>query len=203
MPWAAVDPGASRNACAVAGIDRNAAGMWGPIYLAEIRGERGRPLDLRNVLVPHARAVRVLGCRAWLTDAFAKHDVHHAGLDAGIAMLESSGDLWDQWRHLMAVVSRRKHALAPSKRLPEEQHHLLDVLVEQLATVREGFEGGRRRIIIPEVGTSHGDLATAYARAFLHARAADFEAAHRAAPELRGASSYSREIGRRGAVGGW
>jgi hypothetical protein len=36
------------------------------------------------------------------------------------------------------------------------------------------FSNGRRTIRIPEVGSSHGDLASAHSRAFWHAKAADY-----------------------------
>jgi len=174
--YGAADAGASRNALAIAAIARDRAGVWCPLYLAEEQGAKGRPLDVRNVLVPHARALRAIGCEWWAVDSWAQHDVHHASIEAGIGMQVVGGPLWDQWRHIMAIASRERLSLAPHERLPREQWPMLDALAEQLATVREKFANGARTIEIPEVGTSHGDLATAFARAFLAARAADAEA---------------------------
>lgn len=172
MPWAGVDPGASRNACAVAAIDRDALGRWGPIYLRELRPPRqGWPLDIRNELVPLAREVRALGCASWASDGWAVHDVLHAGMDGGLSFVPAEKDSAEHWRHLLAICARDLHALGPSPLVSQE---MLDELVEQLAAVQEAYDNGRRVIRIPEVGGLHGDLATAYARAFWHARAADY-----------------------------
>lgn len=172
MPWAGVDPGASRNALAVAVIDRDRRGRWAPIYLRELRPPpTGMPLDIRNELVPIAREVRALGCSSWASDGWAKHDVLHAGADGGLAFVPAEKDSPEHWRHIIAICARGLHALGPSRRVPQEQ---IDELVSQLAAVQEAFENGRRVIRIPEVGGLHGDLATAYARAFWHAKAGDF-----------------------------
>lgn len=190
MPWCGVDPGASRNALAVAVIDRDRRGLWAPIYLREIRPKRGRPLDIRNDLVPIGREVRALGCESWATDQWAHHDVLHAGDDAGLATVRAEKDSAEHWRHLIAVCARELHALGPSRRVTAEQ---LEELEAQLAKVQEVFENGGRTIRIPEIGGLHGDLATAYARAFWHARAADFKAAP-PAPRPRGRSEYASEV---------
>lgn len=171
MPWAGVDPGASRNALAVAVIDRDLLGRWAPIYLRELRPRPGLPLDIRNELVPIAIEVRSLGCASWASDGWAKHDVIHAGMDGGLSFVQSEKDSPEHWRHLLAVCSRGLHALGPSERVATED---LEELLSQLAAVQEAFENGRKTIRIPEVGGLHGDLATAYARAYWHARAADF-----------------------------
>lgn len=171
MPWAGVDPGASRNALAVAVIDRDRFGMWAPIYLRELRPRPGMPLDIRNELVPIAIQVRALGCASWASDGWAKHDVLHAGIDGGLSFAQAEKDSPEHWRHLLAVCSRGLHALGPSDRVATED---LEELLSQLAAVQESFENGRKVIRIPEVGGLHGDLATAYARAYWHARAADF-----------------------------
>lgn len=151
-------------------IGRDARGRWAPVYLREIRPEPGRPLDLRNVLVPYAKEIRALGCETWATDGFAAHDVLHAGRDAGLQTIQCTTDLHAEWRHLLAVCARERHALGSSPLVPDET---LAELAAQLGTVEEVFMNGRRTVRIPEVGTSHGDLATAYARAFWHASAAD------------------------------
>jgi hypothetical protein len=190
MPWAAIDPGASRNACGVVAIDRDRRGMWAPIYLRELRPEPGRPLDLRNELVPIARELRALGCESWATDGWAPHDVLHAGIDGGIATVQTTSKLSEQWRHLLAICARGQHALGASKRVADEE---LEELASQLGMVREVFENGHRTIKIAEVGGLHGDLASAYARAFWHARAADFKAAP-PAPRPRGRSEYGGEV---------
>lgn len=175
-PWAALDPGASVNALAVAAVARTPAGVWVPVYLAEESGASGRPLDLRNVLVPHASALRAIGCSAWLSDGWAAHDVIHAGREGGLATLPpTGGELWEQWRHSMALAARGAWSFAPHRRLAREQWPLLDVLTEQLATVLESLRAGRRTVLVPEVGASHGDLAVAFNRALLHARAADVQ----------------------------
>lgn len=173
MPFGAVDPGASRNACGIACIDRAPSGIWAPLYLAEEQGQPGRPLDVRNVLVPHGRALRALGCESWATDGWSQHDVHHASIDAGLSCVVVGGHLWEQWRHIMTISARDQWSLSPHVRMPREQWPKLDALAEQLSTVLEKFANGERTVVIPEVGTSHGDLATAFARCFLHARAAD------------------------------
>ena len=174
MPFAAIDAGAAVNALAIAAVDVTPAGIWVPVYLAEESGQRGRPLDLRHVLVPHARALHAIGCTSWLPDAWALHDVHHAGLEGGIHTLPPvGGELWDQWRHSMALAARGLWSFAPHRRLPRVQWPLLEVLAEQLGTVLEAFRGGRRTVEVPEVGTSHGDLAVAFNRALLAARASD------------------------------
>lgn len=170
MPWAAIDPGASRNACGIVAIDRDSAGNWAPIYLREIRPSPGRPLDLRNLLIEPARELRALGCESWATDGWAAHDVMHAGIDGGLSTVQTTSNLPEQWRHLLAVCARGTHALGPSVRVSDE---MLLELASQLAMVQEVFENGRRTVRIPEVGGLHGDLASAYARAFWHARAAD------------------------------
>lgn len=190
MPWAAIDPGASRNACGVAAIDRDKRGRWAPIYLRQIIPDPGRPLDLRNLLVPIARELRALGCSSWATDGWAAHDVLHAGADGGIATVQATSDLPEQWRHLLAICARDQHALGPSRRVSTED---LDALAEQLGLVHEVFSNGRKTIKIQEVGRLHGDLASAYARAFWHARAADMT---RGGPvrHARGASEYACEM---------
>src|SRR5262245_25869054 len=139
MPWGAIDPGASRNAVGIAVIDRDRFGRFGPIYLREIRPEPGRPLDLRNVLVPYAREVHELGCETWATDGFAQHDVHHASLDAGIRSVQCTTDLREEWRHLLAICARGQHALGPSRLVADE---LLEELAEQLRTIEEVFANG-------------------------------------------------------------
>jgi hypothetical protein len=189
MPWAAIDPGASRNACGVVAIDRDRRGMWAPIYLRELRPEPGRPLDLRNELVPIARELRALGCESWATDGWAPHDVLHAGIDGGIATVQTTSKLSEQWRHLLAICARGQHALGASKRVADEE---LEELASQLGMVREVFENGHRTIKIAEVGGLHGDLASAYARAFWHARAADYRPA--TAERHSGRSEYACEI---------
>lgn len=171
MPWAGIDPGAARNSLAATAIDRDARGLWAPIYLREVRPPPGRPLDLRNDLVPIARELRALGCESWASDGFAPHDVLHAGLDGGLSTVYCGSDVLEQWRHLLAIAARGQHALGPSPRIAPDD---VDALASQLATVEEVFVNGRRTIRIPEVGTSHGDLASAYGRAFWHARAADY-----------------------------
>lgn len=169
--FAGIDPGASRNSVAVAVIGRDSAGSWAPVFLREVRPPPGRPLDLRNVLVPIAREVRALGCESWASDGFATHDVLHAGLDGGLSTVYVGPDLLEQWRHILAISARGQHALGPSPRVSADD---LDALAEQLATVEEVFTNGRRTVRIPEIGTSHGDLASAYSRAFWHAKAADY-----------------------------
>lgn len=170
-----VDPGASKNALAIVAVGVTSDGLWVPVYLFEMSGRTGCPLDLRNVLVPHARTLRALGCTSWLSDGWALHDVVHAGYEGGLYTAPPpGGDLWEQWRHAMAIAARGRWSLAPHARLPREQWPLLDVLAEQLGTVLEALRGGRRTIEVREVGASHGDLAVAYARALLHARAADY-----------------------------
>lgn len=154
-------------------IERDAAGLWSPIYLREFRPPPGCPLDLRNILVPVARELRALGCESWASDGFAPHDVLHAGLDGGLSTVYVGSDLLEQWRHILAISARGQHALGSSPRIADED---LDALASQLGTVEEIFANGRRTIRIPEVGTSHGDLASAYSRAFWHAKAADFVA---------------------------
>lgn len=171
MPWVGLDPGATRNAVGVAAIDRDRHGMWAPVFLKELRPTPGVPIDLRHALVPIARELVALGCESWASDGFATHDVLHAGLDAGISTVYVGSDLLEQWRHLLAISARGQHALGPSPRIAVDD---LDALVEQLGTVEEIFSNGRRTIRIPEVGTSHGDLASAYGRAFWHAKAADY-----------------------------
>lgn len=190
MIFGAVDAGASVNACAVAAIARDATGLWCPIYLAEEQGRRGNPLDVRHVLVPHAAALRALGCESWASDGWAHHDVHHAGIEAGIGTHVVGGTLWEQWRHVMAVAARDRLGLAPHDRLPREHWPMLERLADQLVTVREKFANGQRTIDIPEVGTSHGDLATAFARAFLWARAADQEPDEARRPRRFEAAEY-------------
>lgn len=189
MPWAAIDPGASRNACGVVAIDRDRRGMWAPIYLRELRPEPGRPLDLRNELVPIARELRALGCESWATDGWAPHDVLHAGAEGGLATVQATSKLSEQWRHLLAICARGQHALGTSRRVADEE---LEELASQLGMVREVFENGHRTIKIAEVGGLHGDLASAYARAFWHARAADYQAA--TAERHSGRSEYACEI---------
>jgi len=174
MTWAACDPGASQNAAAVVGLAVSPGGIWAPVYLWEQSGTRGHPLDLRRILVPHARAVRELGAASWMTDAFALHDATHAGWEGGIATVVEGGEMLERWRDLLAIIARSQLSLAPHPRLTREQWPLLEVLGEQLATVREVSRGGRRTIEIPTVGASHGDLASAFARAFHHAKAADY-----------------------------
>jgi hypothetical protein len=190
MPWAAIDPGASRNACAIAAIDRDRRGRWAPIYLRQIIPEPGRPLDLRNLLVPVARELRALGCSSWATDGWAAHDVLHAGADGGIATVQATSDLPEQWRHVLAICARDQHALGPSRRVSLED---LDALAEQLGLVHEVFANGRKTIKIQEAGRLHGDLASAYARAFWHARAADAQFDD-AVNHYRGASEYAGEF---------
>ena len=190
MPWCGVHPGASRNALAVAVVDRDRRGMWGPIYLREIRPPRGRPLDIRNDLVPIGREVRAIGCDSWATDQWAYHDVLHAGHDAGLATVRSEKDSAEHWRHLIAICARSLHALGPSRRVTAEQ---LEELAAQLAEVQEAFESGGRTIRIPEIGGLHGDLATAYARALWHARAADAQF-DEPVNYSRGASEYAGEM---------
>ncbi len=193
MPWAAIDPGASRNACGVVAIDRDRAGNWAPIYLRELRPQPGRPLDLRNELVPIARELRALGCMSWATDGWAPHDVQHAGADGGIGTVQATSKLSEQWRHLLAICARGRHALGPSRHVSEE---MLEELASQLGMVRETFESGHRTIKIAEVGGLHGDLASAYARAYWHARAADLAEVDAKPPrQLRGASEYAAEVG--------
>ena len=190
MPWAAIDPGASRNACGVVAIDRDRRGMWAPIYLRELRPKPGRPLDLRNELVPIASELRLLGCESWATDGWAPHDVLHAGNDGGIATVQATSKLPEQWRHLLAICARGQHAIGPSRRVADED---LEELVSQLGMVREVFENGHKTIKIVEVGGLHGDLASAYARAFWHARAADYEPTAYA-ERHRGRSEYASEV---------
>lgn len=193
MPWAGVDPGASRNALAVAVVDRDRRGHWAPVYLRELRPRPGVPLDIRNELVPIAREVRALGCASWASDGWAKHDVLHAGLEGGLSFVPAEKDAPEHWRHLIAICARGLHALGPSSLVPQEQ---IDELASQLAAVQEAFENGHRVIRIPEVGGLHGDLATAYARALWHARAADHDERKRAvaAPRPRGTSEYAGEM---------
>jgi hypothetical protein len=149
-------------------------------------------LDLRNELVPIARELRALGCASWATDGWAPHDVQHAGSDGGLSTVQATSKLAEQWRHLLAICARGKHALGPSRRIPEE---MLEELASQLGMVREVFENGHRTIKIPEVGGLHGDLASAYARAFWHARAADLVTAAPKAKPLHGRSEYAAEVG--------
>lgn len=170
MTWAAVDPGASVNAAAVVALAVSPGGIWAPAYLWEQSGTRGHPLDLRRILVPHACAVRDLGAGSWMTDAFALHDATHAGWEGGIGTVVEGGDMRERWRDLLAIVARHQLSLAPHPRLPREQWPLLEVLAGQLATVL----AKGRTIEIPTVGASHGDLASAFARAFHHAHAADW-----------------------------
>lgn len=128
----------------------------------------------------------------WATDGWAPHDVLHAGAEGGIGTVQATTNLPEQWRHLLAICARGQHALGPSPRIADE---LLEELASQLATVEEAFVNGKRTVRIPEVGTSHGDLASAYARAFWHARAADVDADRaKSVKRYRGASSYAGEI---------
>jgi hypothetical protein len=156
---------------AVAVIERDRAGSWAPLFLKEVRPPPGYPLDLRNVLIPIAREVRTLGCESWASDGFAPHDVMHAGLDGGLSTAYVGSDLLEQWRHLLAISARGQHALGPSPRIADDD---LEALASQLGTVEEVFVNGRRTVRIQEIGSSHGDLASAYSRAFWHAKAADY-----------------------------
>ena len=101
--------------------------------------------------------------------------------------MQAEKDSPEHWRHLIAVCARGLHALGPSTRVAPEQ---IEELAAQLAAVQEAFENGRRVIRIPEVGGLHGDLATAYARAFWHARAADAQL-DEPVNYYRGASEYA------------
>ena len=190
MPWAAIDPGASRNACGIVAIDRDRRGMWAPIYLRELRPKPGRPLDLRNELVPIAAELRALGCASWATDGWAAHDVQHAGNEAGLATVQATSDLIEHWRHLLAICARDQHALGTSARVSTEA---LEELAAQLGLVRDVVINGHRTVRIDQVGDLHGDLASAYSRAFWHARAADYRP-EPPAPLPRGMSEYAGEM---------
>jgi hypothetical protein len=176
---AALDPGSTRNACALAVMGETGAGIWLPLYLREWVPAPGAPLDLRLRVLPEAATdVLALGCGAWATDAHTPAEVRIVSAELGLGVVFATSDVREHWRHLTAVLARRRFSLLPTGLRrpagpPWPDGEALAELRAQLGRVRREFVADGWRITIPEVGGLHGDLAVATARALWLARAAD------------------------------
>jgi hypothetical protein len=194
--FAAIDPGSTRNSCALAVVGQNRAGLWLPLALREWIPAPGVPLDLRLAVLPEAASiVRAWGCEAWATDSFASADARIVSSEAGLRVVFVDADAWEQWRHAFAVVNREQVSLAATGRAELPSAEILARLRSQLATVkRTPGSGGRWQITLPEVEGAHGDLAVAFARALWLAKAGDPPPTVAAAPRPRGRSEYAGEV---------
>jgi hypothetical protein len=194
---AAIDPGSTRNSCALAVVGQNKVGLWVPLALREWIPAPGLPIDLRLVVLPEAaRVVKGWGCSSWATDSFAPGETRLVSAEHGLGLSFVPGaDTWEQWRHVFAVVGRGQVALSPSgdPRLPSAE--VLARLRSQLATVRRtpGSQG-KWQITLPEVEGAHGDLAVAFSRALWLARAAEPPEPPEPSPRPRGRSEYAGEM---------
>lgn len=193
---AAIDPGSTRNSCALAVVGRNRAGLWIPLALREWIPAPGAPIDLRLVVLPEAaRIVRAWGCEAWATDSYAPGETRLVSAEHGLAVsFVPNGDTWEQWRHAFAAVNRGQVSLAPTGRPDMPSAEILARLRSQLATVRRTPSGGKWQVTLPEVEGAHGDLAVAFSRALWLAKAGDQEAPAATAPRPRGRSEYAAEM---------
>lgn len=182
MIVAALDPASSKNACALAVLGQNAAGIWLPLHLKEWIPIPGKPLDLRlHVLPEAARIVKRLGCHRWATDPHASTEVRLVSQEEGIQYVQATSDVREHWRHLTAVVMRKQLALGLANATcsygpawPDAE--TLAELKAQLGRVKREFIADGWRVTIPEIGGLHGDLAVAVARALWLAKAGDVEA---------------------------
>lgn len=194
--FAAIDPGSTRNSCALAVVGKSRAGVWLPLALREWIPAPGAPLDLRLVVLPEAAAIaRRWGCDAWATDSFAPGETRIVSAEAGLRVEFVTSDAWDQWRHVFAAMNRGQVALATTGRPELPDGPTLDRLRSQLATVRRTpGSAGKWQVTLPEVEGAHGDLAIAFARALWLAKAADPPPVVSAEPRPRGRSEYAGEM---------
>lgn len=173
--WFALDTGSAKNACALAGFERSAAGLYFPIVLREWRPSPGRPLDLRLVVLPEAmRIITALKGEAVGSDTYSISDVKICAAEAGLQVVVPPSDSWDLFRHIWTVTNRSKLALAPTGRTDRPDAETLQALRAQLGTVqrRPGAQG-KWIVTLPEIEGLHGDLAVAAARSLWMAKAAD------------------------------
>lgn len=195
--FAAIDPGSTRNSCALAVVGRSKAGVWIPLALREWIPSPGNPIDLRLVVLPEAADIaRSWGCEAWATDSFAPGEVRIVSAEKGLGVSFVTSDAWDQWRHAFAAMNRGQVSLACSGRTDLPDRETLDRLRAQLATVKRApGSAGKWQVTLPEVEGAHGDLAIAFARALWLAKAGDAPTIATTAPRPRGASEYAAEMG--------
>lgn len=193
---AAIDPGSTRNSCAMAVVGQNKAGLWIPLALREWIPAPGIPLDLRLVVFPEAAEIaRAWRCDALATDSFASADARLVCAEKELRPVFVDADAWGQWRHAFAAMNRGQVSLAPSGHADLPEREILERLRSQLATVKRVPASGRWQVTLPEVEGAHGDLAVAFARAMWLAKAGDIPDRAPAAPRPRGASEYAAEMG--------
>jgi hypothetical protein len=163
--FAALDPGSRRNACALAIVRRIDVGssrrFWQPVVLREWIPTPGRPLDLREVVLPEAaRLCQALGVVRWVSDAHALTDVEIVGAEHGISTrCRAEGDAHEaEYRPVRDALHRGECPLTGC--------HGASELVRQLRLVRSvAGQLGHTRIVVADDGPLHGDLQRAYVSA--------------------------------------
>jgi hypothetical protein len=165
----AIDTGAKRNPSALGIVERvehRGRWQWRPIYLDTWRRAKGAPpLDLRCVVLPEmARIVQRYGCHpAWWSDGWGGDAVELVGTEHGIATVYVSTST--AYRDIYEPVDRAM-SLATGPAIALNGCANIEAAVAQLRSLRKG---PGQSVIVPEVGTDHGDLGQVLCRALAHA----------------------------------
>ena len=179
--FAAIDPGASNNAFALAIV-----GRWGtkpkgyrfaPMLLCEWIPAPGIPLDIDRDTLPEAAAMCVsYGCDQWTTDGHAAVNVRLRGAEGGLSTSFSPPDIADKEYD---PARRALHRGDVSLAAPSDPRSTVSPseLRRQLGLVRArlGDNGKRKIVIAEEKGKAgllvHGDVGRAFVRALAAAGA--------------------------------
>ncbi len=170
----AIDTGARRNPSALAIVERIVHEVRTPAgrerryqfrpHLLRERKPNGRPLDLRNDVLPEfARLILAANCvPVWWSDGWSGHDVENVGGIFGIAtyFISTSTVTRDMYEPLDAALAGDPCpvVLAGCENI--------ETAVAQLRAVIRGADG---KAIVREVGADHGELGQVLVRALAHA----------------------------------